>query len=450
MKALVITVGTGKDRKDIAEAILFSIREYNPDYILFLVTPKTEKETLPLVLEGIAETKWETFISLDENNVERLFQEYMENISRVITSGFKPAEIVADFTSGTKPMSAALFAAGVAADCGLLSYIGGERDSGGRVIPDKMKISSLEPVITTLHNRRVLIAEFFNHYQFEAALKILDLIRTSPGPERVRQEAESLATLVLFFTNWDLFNLEKAIGLLSKIIASKDPYLRANEGLVEKLMSYQKLFNSISPQEKAQPEYSEFNILNLLANTARRIEEGKFDDAVARMYRTLENLAQYRLWKTEWQIKTGEFNPRRLPEGRIRDKWVKWAEGRLGMNDDEKGRVGKKKKKLTLGMALAYELLNDLRDPIGVEVYAQYTREESDLNLLLTLRNTSILAHGFIPVGENSSRALRDMVFHYVRKAVTDFDQKLENMRFPKLNYNKMFLLKGGEGMNHG
>ena len=37
-KAMIISVGTGRDRQDIAKAISFSIKQNNPEYIRFLVS----------------------------------------------------------------------------------------------------------------------------------------------------------------------------------------------------------------------------------------------------------------------------------------------------------------------------------------------------------------------------------------------------------------------------
>ena len=47
MKTMFITVGTGKDRKDIASAIIKSIDSQNPDKVIFFVSEKTAEETVP-------------------------------------------------------------------------------------------------------------------------------------------------------------------------------------------------------------------------------------------------------------------------------------------------------------------------------------------------------------------------------------------------------------------
>lgn len=51
-KAMLITVGTGRDRQDIAGAIRFSIRQQNPDFVRFLVSVVSEEQTLPLIVEN--------------------------------------------------------------------------------------------------------------------------------------------------------------------------------------------------------------------------------------------------------------------------------------------------------------------------------------------------------------------------------------------------------------
>ncbi|HOF14641.1 MAG TPA: hypothetical protein PLN01_09985, partial [Spirochaetota bacterium] len=46
-KVMFITVGTGRERTDIAQAIVESIRIQSPDFVVFYCTHKSSNETMP-------------------------------------------------------------------------------------------------------------------------------------------------------------------------------------------------------------------------------------------------------------------------------------------------------------------------------------------------------------------------------------------------------------------
>lgn len=54
-KAMIITVGTGRNREDIAGAISLSVRRENPEYVLFLTSPQSKQETIPCIDKAVLE-----------------------------------------------------------------------------------------------------------------------------------------------------------------------------------------------------------------------------------------------------------------------------------------------------------------------------------------------------------------------------------------------------------
>lgn len=48
-KLNIITVGTGQNGQDVAHAINYSIDKQNPDYICFLLSPKSKDTTFPFI-----------------------------------------------------------------------------------------------------------------------------------------------------------------------------------------------------------------------------------------------------------------------------------------------------------------------------------------------------------------------------------------------------------------
>ena len=119
------------------------------------------------------------------------------------------------------------------------------------------------------------------------------------------------------------------------------------------------------------------------------VEQGRFDDAVARLYRAIEALAQFRL-AAEYSVPdTKAVALQQVPEP-LRSEWMSCA--RDGV--------------LMLGLQDAYSLLGAYADELATVFQAVGfdDRKKSPL----ASRNQSILAHGFQPVGEKTYRRIWD------------------------------------------
>lgn len=97
-KAMIISVGTGRSGDDIAGAISLSIRREHPDYILFLASPLSKSQTLPLIdkvaLEN-REIKIDVWAGTDD--VEEIYLHYVQLIREVIEDGYNNEDIVVDY-----------------------------------------------------------------------------------------------------------------------------------------------------------------------------------------------------------------------------------------------------------------------------------------------------------------------------------------------------------------
>ena len=119
-------------------------------------------------------------------------------------------------------------------------------------------------------------------------------------------------------------------------------------------------------------------MLDLLCNARRRKAEGRYDDAVARLYRAVEALAQDQLRREHGIADTGKVPLDRVPLS-LRARYPADAA------------------ELKLGLQEAYLLLSELGDPLGQRFAGLGWHEPK--HSPLTARNQSILAHGFAPVG---------------------------------------------------
>ncbi len=128
-------------------------------------------------------------------------------------------------------------------------------------------------------------------------------------------------------------------------------------------------------------------ICDLISNASRRIDEQRWDDAVARLYRAIEAIAQDRL-STEHGIgNTGNVSIDNIPEP-LRTEWA--ANANEGI--------------LKLGLQDSFRLLQALKSPMGDLFFSTDLADKQKSPL--TARNQSILAHGHQPVGEKIARAL--------------------------------------------
>ena len=132
-------------------------------------------------------------------------------------------------------------------------------------------------------------------------------------------------------------------------------------------------------------------VRELLANAERRGAEGRLDDAVARLYRCTEAIAQAQLL-SERRLDSAAVPLEKLPDS-LREKWSSRAEDGL----------------LKLALQDDYALLAELRDGLGIAFRNQRMDGEKSP---LSARNGSILAHGFQPI----SKAVYDELLKCVKE----------------------------------
>ncbi len=407
MKAMVITVGTGRDRKDLAGAIIFSIKQSHPDYIHFLVTDKSKEETLGLILEEISSLKidYSTYISKNENNVLTLIDEYIKEISKLKNKNY--TDIVVDYTSGTKPMSSAVVIAGIYHEISSLIYIMGDRDKDGRVITGTENISILR--MNKLYAEKLLEEgiKFFNDEKFHSSLESVEKIKeVNYGDREFTEKLGVIAQLFDAYYRWDIFDLDGCFNLLKGI--NKD-FLETLGVREEVEKNKQFLYREI------QNPFCEERAIDLFLNAMRRAREKKYDDAVARLYRICEflfqrEIASFGLYKDN---DTDKLDLDKLPPELKKEYELKVRNGRL-----------------PLGLEGTIELLKKL----GSDSIKKVEQNLSFLRKVTPLRNKSILAHGFGHISENGYKKYLEFVKNIADKLISDFEKKCNEFKFPKIS----------------
>lgn len=410
---MVITVGIGRE---IEHAIVFSIRNANPNHIVFLVTEQSEG-----TLERIEQEAKEQDVRLpdyefvkvsNENDANAAYGAAVEAIRKLGEKGIKSGEITVDYTTGSKPMSAGALYAAITEGCASVVYVTGERDENGRVI------SGTEQVLATMPNKllarrfRSEAVRLFNAWQFAAAKQIIDDFLSQFPQDRAPElfpDLDGLRKLCNAYQAWDAFthiDSQKAFenvdnGLMNQW--SPDGQIAKNRDWVNILAGKLKSGNL---NKRLCPEL----LVDLWANALRRIEEKRFVDAVARLYRLTELIAQFRLWHMH-EIDTSDVDMSKVPES-IRAQLERYR--------DERGKV-------KIPLRASYELLKGLGDEIGEMGVGEKLRDA------LTARNNSIAAHGLEPVTEKVANNLKEAIEPILRKVVPNLESHLEKAQFPTL-----------------
>lgn len=413
-KGMIITVGVGRG---IEHAIVLSIRNSNPDYVVFLVTRESE-ETLERIEQMAEEMRvslppYETVRVKDENDAGSAYEAALEAIRKLGEKGIKSEDIVVDYTTGSKPMSAGVLYAAIAEDCSDLVYVAGQRDKNGRVISGTEKFLTVSRPAKLLA-RRVLAeaVRLFNAWQFAAAKQIVDeFLRRFPEEQapQLFPELDGLRKLCAAYQAWDAFDHETARQAFENVGRevmerwSPDGQIAENKGWVNRLA---RKLQSGNLRERLCEEL----LVDLWANALRRFEEKRFVDAVARLYRLVELVAQFRLLHCH-SIDTGDVDMGKVPES-LKEQFERYR--------DERGKV-------KIPLQASYQLLEALGDEIGSE-----WRQER-LRHALSARNESIAAHGLEPVTEEVARKLKEAVEPILRKIVPNLDKQLEKAKFPEL-----------------
>lgn len=392
-KSLVITVGTGTGKnedatKSIAHGIAASIKNSHPNFIVFVVTQESEEKTIPEIKKQLPDLQPYELISIKNmNNVNEVFEKVSNKVRDLRKEGH---EVVIDFTSGTKAMSAGAVLAATS-EAVMISNVAGERVEGKVPIGGE-QVLVYSPVKGMISMQEKIIKELFNSYQFDAALRILDGLFEITAEASTVERLKKSRSIVEGYSLWDRFNHSKSQELLS--------------GIDEAPPRNKEFLGKLSSSGEGEPFY----IADLLNNAERRFKEGKYDDAVARLYRTVELIAQYRL-KKEFGIDSSNVEL---------DKIHVYLENKYEKMRDEKG-------KIKLGLNRDYELLNDMDDELGKKF-----SENKKLQNLLKKRNESILAHGLTSVSKETYEELYPIVLEFAKIVIQNIEKLMENSKFPK------------------
>lgn len=378
---LMITVGGSH------EPIVKAIERTRPDFVAFVCTgddPATgkpgsvqqirgkgavikaqlgdDRPSLPNIptQTGLTDEQCEVLLvpADDLDGIVRETSKRLEQIEREHAGG----HIVADYTGGTKSMSAGLVTAALASERVTLQLVTGARADLIKVRSgmEHATRASAEGVRLRQAIKRYLTA--WQGYAYGAAHKGLSELE-SPAGIAVRPSLDAARDLSAAFDAWDRFDFERARDLLN-LYASR--YGTQSAGYLKTLKWL------VTDSRRQTP----FRLFDLWHNARRRAAQQRFDDAVGRWYRLLE-------WTAQWLLRLHcDLDTSNLPRESIPQSIV------IHANRDGKYQAG---------LFQAWKLLAELTDgPASEFSKAQQRTIENHVRI----RNYSIFAHGDRPIRE--------------------------------------------------
>lgn len=411
-RVLLVTVGGSP------EPILQAVRDHQPDELIFICSaPPCEAPSLDQVIgagtpcrhrnpDGSVEWKPNLVTQLelaefrpDEQILQLPDPDDLADIHgrigalcRQLAERFSSLELHGDPSGGTKAMSTALAMALLEQNASI-SLVSGQRSNLVRI---ERSEGSRSISVGTIRARQMLLDQLppllERHLYDQAAVLLKELRRLHQGGmDPASLEAiDELRTCLGVFMRWDRFEWQNALEAAQNTpLPHHFPDLllwwrgvaRAHIWLVE---------------EQPQDDVTGYELVqDLLLNAERRGRRGWYDDAVARLYRALEMLAQ-----TYIQLEKG------YPH---RSFW-----------DDPDIQQDRQEWNVRRGVSGLYWWLRNLEGERGLGGAAG--RQWAALLELLNARNGSLLGHGLEPISQGNWQALQDRISNLVDTALQEAD----------------------------
>jgi CRISPR-associated protein (TIGR02710 family) len=322
-------------------------------------------------------------------------------------------EIMADYTGGTKSMSVGLAMAALDYHVKLLVTTANRTNI---IKVDRGELTEQATVAPLIAQRTIeqflpIVLQQYNYPAARAELK--RLLASMVLPSDMKRRIQDLYACCSGLDAWDRFEHQEAIQFLQPQM--KRPEIKLL-GLFLKCVinSRGKIDEKFDVSNGTQGHGYEI-VQDLLLNAQRRAAQERYDDAVGRLYRALELLAQIRLLKSH-SIKTDDVDTQQLPEP-LRGEYEK-------MRLPDKG-------KIQLALRSSYELLSKLPNDMLGQLYLESARK---ILKVLETRNNSLFAHGFQPITGSDYQKVNEVIVNFVQSgiaAVIPPKSKSEALQFP-------------------
>ena len=438
--ALILTIGQA------TEPSIIRINKLKPDLVYFIHSKKSKENSLFIIEEtGIQNFKFKQLS--DHESVDDAFIKSLECIDELEQKDY---EIIGDFTVGTKPMVAGLVMACIEKNCEYV-YLGesdenSRHDGMGPVKSGQEKTKNQEnPYENYAINEFRSGREFFDKYQFLAAYENFSNAMSKLKYSDLKQRSNIFMKIVKFYEVWDKFNDEiNEIPLNEYLKTEILDEINSNESLKVYFeneipsffnqIKYNQMFLNKKLSGKTSDKIS-YYLPDLLNNAQRRIDEGKYDDAVARLYRAMELISQIRLNQYNFMDKTllNADKTFQIDKNKLKKKLSKSSLAEI----DNWNPTGWKYDNVILldfDSGNNYKLLNIVSNESKYDLSPSTKKLVSNyykINSKVQLRNKSVLAHGLRPLKKKEADNLFKLVLNHSKKLCEDIEKEMEKAKFP-------------------
>lgn len=418
-KVLILTLGGSY------EPIVKSIKDINPNYTLFLcsddsptvkgsytqLTDKVEKKNKDCTTSFLPNIPSQVNLKAGTWDITKIkyFDDlsacYQSSISAIknVRERFLPEEIIVDYTGGTKSMSAGLAAAALDDGNCKIVLVSGMRSDLEKV---RSKTEYVKPVAyyDTLANKNLIqAAPLLKRFDFSGAVNLLESSIRLPLSNEKEEELKKCLDICKGFDAWDRFDHDLAFQLL-------DPYRKY---FVPYVIPLERIKKDVGGNS-----LSYMFVEDLLLNAERRAVQGRYEDAIGRIYRAIELTAQIRL-RTEYQQDTGNIAIESLQT--IEEEFRTKLERHRNSEDD----------KVQLGLILSYELLTELRDQV---IHPWFDHNKNRIKNFLSYRNNSLFAHGYKAIDRDTYEREVPQIMEIIRQLINDLyiGEKKKRVEIPQ------------------
>ncbi len=323
----------------------------------------------------------------DLQNLDYIFERFKYKIGE-----FPDSDIIINYTNGSNKLSAV----GI-----IIARLYGFKIQKRFEIEDISKINEFDVVEEKSKGSVMyIIKKSFNNNDFLLARDLLEEYYNNR--DLVRQMFYEIIEL---YRKWDSFDyVEKNYDDLLEFFTNLEVLPKNIESLHILNDRNDKLYNS-------------YKIADMINNAKRRIDEKNYNDAIIRLYRTLEYIVEVELYE-KYGIRKNDVHVDELKELNIEKKALKKILERLDY----------KYPKYSISLTSSFFLLQKLYDDVGKHYY--YNKDQ--YQQLFQKRNISILIHGNYTYNCEEAQKMYELVVSMAKVYDKSIYEYLKNTTFPK------------------